>query len=299
MLLIRSVSRNARLRALDIPSNPTLGVGARVPGPPGRKPLFAFGQYRWGGRGWRNRMPPKFPAVGTILDDSFTFCRVLYESVRDERSGYGWNTDYPLSDINFMTRFSQLTTARIPRDGDGVPDHVVVSLLDDTIYRYPYVFMSDVGTMGLNPFEADRLRDYLLKGGILYVDDFWGDLAWEHWEREIGKVLPPDEYPIVDIPMDHEILQTFFTIRKVPQIPSIHHWRRSGGTTTSERGWETRDVHFRGISDHKGRLMVIMTHNTDIADGWEREGEEYEYFYRFSIYSYPVGVNIAIYAMTH
>ena len=261
---------------------------------------LALGQDRWDwGWGRRNRMPPKFADPNAPSDGLFTFCRVFFESIRGEPSGQGWSTDYPYSDINFMTRFSQLTSAQIRQDGDGAPDHVVVSLLEDTIYDYPFIFMSDVGTLGLSPIEAARLRDYLLRGGILYVDDFWGDLAWEHWKEEIGRVLPPEEYPIVDVPLDHEIFHTFFTVREIPQIPSIQHWRRSGGSETSERGWETREPHFRGIFDKRARLMVIMTHNTDIADGWEREGEEDEYFYAFSVKSYPLGVNIAIYAMTH
>jgi len=115
----------------------------------------------------------------------------------------------------------------------------------------------------------------------------------------MAKVLPPDHYPMVDVPLDHPIFKSFFTVKEIPQIPSIQFWRRSGGTGTSERGWETEEPHFRGIFDDQGRLMVIMTHNTDIADGWERESEDDEYFYRFSLRAYPVGVNIAIYAMTH
>lgn len=256
----------------------------------------AIAQY---GGGWRNRVAPRFAEPNAPSNGSFTFCRILYESVRDEASGSGWSTDYPYSDINFMTRFSQLTKAEIRRDGDGMPEHVVVTLLDDTIYDYPFVFMSDVGTVGFTPIEVERLRDYLSKGGILYVDDFWGEAAWEHWKHQIGIVLPHDDYPIVDIPSDHTIFRTFFTIREIPQIPSIRHWRRSGRRSTSERGRETAAPHFRGIFDANGRLMVIMTHNTDIADGWEREADWDEYFYRFSVKAYPVGVNIAIYAMTH
>jgi hypothetical protein len=253
----------------------------------------------WGWGGWWNRVPPKFPDAEDLQRRDFSFCRILYQSVRDEPLGHGWNTDYPNSDINFMTRFSQLTTAQISRDSDGLPNHVVVTLYDDALFHYPLIFMSDVGTAGFTELEVQRLREYLLRGGILYVDDFWGMRAWKHWAGEIGKVLPPDDYPIVDIPMDHPVFRTFFTIRELPQIPSIQYWRRSGGAGTSERGWESEEPHFRGIFDATGRLMVIMTHNTDIADGWEREGEDEEFFYRFSIKAYPVGINIAIYAMTH
>jgi len=175
----------------------------------------------------------------------------------------------------------------------------VVTLDDDAIFNYPFIFMSDVGTAGFTLSQAERLRQYLLRGGTLYVDDFWGIRAFEHWKHETAQILPPDRYPIVDVPLDHTIFRTFFTIKEVPQIPSIQFWRRSGGTSTSERGLETNEPHFRGIFDEKNRLMVIMTHNTDIADGWEREAEDDEFFYRFSIRAYPLGVNIAIYAMTH
>ena len=179
------------------------------------------------GRGWWNRVPPRFAEPNTPSNDLFSFCRILYESVRREPSGDGWDTDYPYSDINFMTRFSQLTTAKIRRDGDGMPEHVVVTLFDDTIFEYPFVFMSDVGTVGFSPMEVERLQDYLFRGCVLYVDDFWGERAWAHWKHEIGKVLPPDDYPIVDVPLDHVIFRTFYTIREISQIPSIHYWRRS------------------------------------------------------------------------
>ena len=264
---------------------------------------LGFAQQQWqqnrGWRGWWNRVPPKFPTEEDLRERAFSFCRVLYESVRDEPLGHGWNTDYPDSDINFMVRFSELTSARINRDAEGMPNHVVVTLDDDAVFNYPFIFMSDVGTAGFTPSQAERLRQYLLRGGTLYVDDFWGIRAFEHWKREMGQVLPADKYPIVDVPLDHPIFRSFFTIKKIPQIPSIQFWRRSGGTSTSERGFETDEPHFRGIFDEKGRLMVIMTHNTDIADGWEREAEDDEFFYRFSIRAYPLGVNIAIYAMTH
>jgi hypothetical protein len=116
--------------------------------------------------------------------------------------------------------------------------------------------------------------------------------------EEMGGSFRPTAIPIVDIPFDRPIFQTFFTVRQVPQVPSIQFWRRSGVRRHVERGSESEDVTSAGI-DERGRLMVIMTHNTDIADGWEREGEDEEFFYRFSIRAYPLGVNIAIYAMTH
>ena len=98
--------------------------------------------------------------------------------------------------------------------------------------------------------------------------------------------------------MNHPIHKTMFEVTEIPQIPSIQHWRRSGGTT-SERGFRTDDVHFRAIEDERGRILVLMSHNTDIADGWEREGEDYEFFYRFSVDAYELGINIVVHAMSH
>jgi hypothetical protein len=249
--------------------------------------------------GWgRYRMPPKPPAE-TIEHRDFTFSRILYTSDRREQGGQGWYTDYPTADRNLMIRLSELTTTQVAFDPREDPDHVVLRLSDDRLFDYPFIFMSDVGTLNLSEPEVRRLRQYLLKGGFLWVDDFWGPYAWDQWVGEISKVLSPAEYPIADIPIEHPIHRGMFEVTEIPQIPSIQHWRRSGGATTSERDYLSADVHFRGITDEAGRLLVLMSHNTDIADGWEREGEDYEFFYRFSINAYALGINIVVHAMTH
>ena len=251
-----------------------------------------FAQY-----GWR-RMPPKFPDDHPSHRD-FTFSRVLYQSDRREPGGQGWHTDYPTADQNLMVRLSELTTTSVGFDRRHVPDHVVVPLDDPRVFNYPFLFMSDVGTLSLSDHEAARLREYLLKGGFLWVDDFWGPHAWDQWIGELSKALPPGDYPVVDIPMNHPIHKTMFEVTEIPQIPSIQHWRRSGGATTSERGYRSADVHFRAITDAHNRILVLMSHNTDIADGWEREGEDYEFFYRFSVDAYELGINIVVHVMSH
>jgi hypothetical protein len=160
------------------------------------------------------------------------------------------------------------------------------------------LFMEDVGTIGIDETEVASLRAYLQKGGFLWVDDFWGERAWSQWEYEIHRVLPRGPYKIIDISKDHPILRSVYHLEEVPQVPSIRHFRVS--RDTSEFGAATAQVHFRGIEDETGRLIVIMTHNTDIADTWEREGEEpREYFERFSPRGYALGVNVVLYAMTH
>ena len=160
------------------------------------------------------------------------------------------------------------------RDGEGHPNHFVVRLTDDALFNCPLTVASDVGSLGFRPEEIGRLRTYLLKGGFLWVDDFWGTLAWQQWSTEIAKVLPASKHPIVDVPIDDPMLRSMFEMTSVPQITNIQFWRGVGGLSTSERGSDSLDVHLRAIRDQKGRVMVLMTHNTDIADSWEREGED-------------------------
>jgi hypothetical protein len=241
--------------------------------------------------------PPRFPTADSF-DGSFNFCRGWYDNDRREPGGMGWWTDYPDADINFSIRLSELTKTHISKQSDGEPNHLVVRLTDDALFSCPWIEMEDVGVMRLSDDEVKRLREYLLKGGFLYVDDFWGEWAWEQWVEEISRVLDPKKYPIFDIPMSHPLFRTMFVVQKLPQIPSINHWMRSGGGT-SERGEESAIPDIRGIADEHGRLMVVMTHDTDISDAWEREGEDPRYFYQFSPDGYAVGINVVIYALTH
>lgn len=241
---------------------------------------------------------PRFPPA-MRTDRAFSFCRLLYTSVRREPSGGGWRTDYPYGEINLMIRLSELTKTPVPFEGERQPTHYVVRLTNEALFECPFTMASDVGTIGLSAAEAEQLRLYLLKGGFLWVDDFWGTRAWEQWTRELAKVLPPAEYPIEDVPLDDPIFSSQFVVTEVPQITNIGFWRRTGGRETSERGADSREAHFRAIRDHRGRIMVAMTHNTDVADSWEREGEDPGFFYQFSPHGYALGINVLLYAMTH
>jgi hypothetical protein len=244
--------------------------------------------------GYYGSTPPRF-AKATSFQGSFTFCRVMFGSNRREKRG--WETDYPGADINFSIRLAELTKTRVARQPTGTdPEYVVVRLTDDALFRCPFVLLEDAGTMALNAEEVENFRDYLVKGGFAFVSDYWGELAGEQFDDEIGRVLPRAEYPIVDLPIDHPVWHTQFDVKEVPQMPSIQSWRRSGGNT--DRG-VTDPPDARAIADARGRLMVVMVHNSDIPDGWEREGEDPEYFYRFSPDAYAVGINVLLYSITH
>jgi hypothetical protein len=257
----------------------------------------AMAQEPWyRGYGYGNRgVPPRFPKADSY-DGAFNFCRGMFTSYRRESSGSGWSTDYPDADVNFSIRFAELTKTRVSKLPTGDPNHLVVPLNDDWIYNCPYIHMEDVGTLRFSDEEVARVRSYLLKGGFIWVDDSWGPWAIQSWEEQISRVLP--EFPIRDIALNHMIYRSMFQLGKLPQIPAISHWRRSGGGT-SERGYDSAVPVMRGITDNDGHLMVLMTHNTDISDAWEREGEDPEYFYSFSPDGYALGLNIVLYAMTH
>jgi hypothetical protein len=255
----------------------------------------AAAQDFWGQR--FRRAPPRFPDAKSF-DGSFNFCRLYYTQVRRMFSGQGWSTDYPDADVNFSIRLSELTRTRVSRQRGGEPNHLVVPATDEALFKCPFILMEDAGSLEFSDDEVVRLREYLLKGGFIWVDDFWGDKAWEEWISQLSRVLDPKEYPVVDLDTSHPIFRTHFNVPRMPQIPAISQWRRMGGGT-SELGEESAIVNVRGISDRKGRLMMLMTHNTDIADAWEREGEDPQFFYQFSPDGYAVGINVLMYAMTH
>ena len=254
-----------------------------------------FGR-RFGGFGSR-RYLPKY-ARPDSFGRGFNFCRAVYTSVRREPGGQGWSTDYPDAELNFSIRLSELTKTRVSKDSRGNPEHLVVRLTEDALYQCPYLHMEDVGTASLTDAEVLGLRAFLLKGGFLWVDDYWGSSAWQSWLSQLARVLPHSEYPVKEVPMDHPIFNTMFEVTELPQIPSIQFWRRSGGRT-SERGSDSETPTIRGVSDRHGNLMVVMTHNTDISDAWEREGEDPRFFYKFSPDGYAVGINVILYALTH
>lgn len=235
-------------------------------------------------------------ASAHAFDGSFNFCRIMFSGGGDGDGG-GWGVDYPRADVNLSIRLAELTKTEVSMDGAGEPNHLVLQITDDELFQCPFVMMTEVGAADFTEEEAERLRTYLLKGGFLWADDFWGSYAWQVWLREIAKVLPPSEYPVVDLGNDHPLLRMHFPVPGLPQIPSIGHWSWSGGT--SERGADSAEPHLRGIADRHGRLMVLITHNTDIGDSWEREADDPDYFYRFSVDGYALGINVLMYAMTH
>jgi hypothetical protein len=243
-----------------------------------------------GGFGVRRPRPDTF-------NGAFTFCRL---AVRADPYGDGgsWNVDYPRADVNLSTRLSELTRTRVNLDAAGRPNHVVLLATDPELFQCPLIVLTNPGRAYLSETDAAALRLYLQKGGFLWSDDSWGSYAWDHWVRELRKVLPATtDYPLIDLQIDHPIFRTLFEAKRIPQIPNIGFYHGNGGT--SERGRDSAVPRVGAILDPNRRIVVLLTHNTDFGDAYERESEDPEFFYKFSVEGYAIGINILLYAMTH
>ncbi len=236
-------------------------------------------------------------ATTESFDGGFQFCRLAFRGMRGGPGG-SWSVDFPRADVNLSIRLSELTRTTVSFDEHDEPKHLVVRATDAALFQCPFVMATEVGAAYFDEAESAALRDYLVKGGFLWADDFWGNYAWEVWASQLHRILPPSEYTIVDLPPAHPLFRAQFEVTRVPQIPSINFWGGRGGGT-SERGAESAVPHARAIMDRHGRIMVFITHNTDIGDSWEREGDDPDYFYTFSVDGYAFGINAVLYALTH
>ena len=225
--------------------------------------------------------------------DVFTFARIRYDSDNNSRRGRHWSNDFPDCDWNFSARLQELTSLEVDPDGR------VIRLTDDELFDFPFIYMSNVGRMSLSRDEEDALRRYLLNGGFLMADDFWAPQSWRHVRSQMQRIFP-DREPR-ELPPDHKIFHMVYDLQGTIQVPSIFAWER-GDTFEYWHGDPEGDEgpHFWGYFDDDGHLMALFCHNNDIGDGWEREGENKEYFRQYSErVSYPLGINIITYVMTH
>jgi len=212
----------------------------------------------------------------------FYFTRGVYSSPWRWNS---WAIDFPKADRQFMAAVNTLV------DMNASERENAVRLDDPELRRFPFLYMLEIEGMSLTPPEVEGLRDYLLAGGFLVVDDFWGAYAFANLEQEMRRVLP--EHSIVEIPSDHPIFNMVYRIDEVIQVPAIGNYY--GGRTWERDGYE---AFVRGIFDHKGRVMVVINGNTDLGDAWEWF-ERPEYPLQFSSFAVQMGVNFIIYSMSH
>ena len=245
----------------------------------------------------RNLPSPSARGLAThdSFDGAFQFCRIQFRQASNG-DGFGWDVDYPRADQNLSIRLSELTKTPVSFDHNNEPNHLLLRLDQKELFRCPFIMMTEVGSIYLDDDEVSNLRTYLLKGGFLWADDFWGSYAWAIWETQIRKVFPSNAYPIVDLPLTHPIFHQVLNVDHVPQIPGFGG---GGNGPTSERGADSAVPHVRAILDAKGRVMVLITFNTDFGDAYEREDQDPGYFNRFSVIGYAFGINALVYSMVH
>ena len=275
------------LLSLALPSPADAQIPGRTRGRDGGVRIWASTEGRYG-----RPIHPGLPEVRR----GFTFCRLWYDATRRMESGLGWSTDYPAADGNFLARLEELTPIVISRWENGDPGIAGLRATDPLLMECPFLFMTDPGSVDFSDEEIEGLREYLMRGGFLWADDLWGNYAWANFSRQITRILP--EYSFEDLTPEHPLFSVLYAVPEIPQIPSWQAWSRSGGQT-SEFGAETATPHVRAIFDKDGRLLVLSTSNTDIGDGFEREGDRPEFFYLFSPKAYGLAINIMVWAMSH
>jgi len=225
-----------------------------------------------------------------FAQESFSFARVRWSGEAGRRGSSRWATDFPDADLALAARLSEWTSLRVGEGG------TVVSLTDESLTDHAMLYLSEPGMLRLSPAEIAGLRKYLESGGFLMADDFWGESEWKNLRSQLQRVLPDSEF--VDLPLGHQIFQQPFRLNLRPQVCSIAHAmaaRESGITWERSDG---KDVHYWGITDDSGRLMAVLCHNTDLADGWERAGDDAWYAQEFSEKrAFPMAMNIIVAAV--
>jgi hypothetical protein len=251
---------------------------------------------------------PNWTNAPGFEDEAFTFTRLIFQSdpaPRPGRRGFrwlGWWVDYPDADLNLSYRLQQLTSVKTD------PDARVIKLTDPELTDFPMLYIEHAGYMRLSDEEVSALRKYLTNGGVLLVNDFWGIDEWNGFAAEISRVLPGKSW--TNLTTDHPVFNFVYDLRRPMQqlqVPTIQFWNQdhdpkvpSSPLQTIFRGEGSDEMHVRALFDDKQRMMVLAIHNSDVSDGWEREGENETYFNQFSEkIAYPLGINIVFYLMTH
>lgn len=242
----------------------------------------------------QRRRPPSDPQATGASFGEFTFVRTIYESPTRGygRRGYGygggtWTTDYPEADNNFIVGLREWAGTNLKI----APRPQALEILDDRIFDYPILYVVEPGFMELSNEQAARLREYIMRGGFIFLDDFWGEYEWQNLQEQFQKIVP--EYEIKDLPLSHPIFHSYLDVEEVVQVPNVYNAQRG---ITSEKGGVV--PHYMGIENKNGRLVAFIARNCDLGDAWEWINDP-AYPVKYGLPAYKVGINVVIYAMSH
>ncbi|MGE0127044.1 MAG: DUF4159 domain-containing protein [Blastocatellales bacterium] len=215
----------------------------------------------------------------------FTFARLEYGSV-----GWrgGWMTDYPKADEQFIMGLRNWCQSSLAISDDPAS----CAPGDKDLFKYPFIYVVEPGYMELSTEDAANLREYLLRGGFMMLDDFWGEYEWRNVREQMRKVFP--EYSIQELPLDHPIFHCYFDIDEAVQVPNVRNIIYRG--RTDEKGGYV--PHYDAIVDDTGRVMVFIARNSDNGDAWEWIDDP-RYPLKYGLAAYKLGMNLIVYAMTH
>ena len=214
----------------------------------------------------------------------FTFARLVHASAMPG-DWPRWQADWPHAERHFGAGLDRLTAIDVAGEG------VLIEMDDETLFDYPWLYAVEVGAWSLAPAQTARLREYLLRGGFLMIDDFHGTLEWRGFEATMRRVFPDRE--LVDLGSDAEPFHVLYDLSEREQIPGIR-------ALMSGRTWEKGGRHpvWRAVLDDAGRVMVMVNHNQDLGDAWEH-ADDVRYPEALTAQAYRLGVNYVVYAMTH
>ncbi|HLJ49209.1 MAG TPA: DUF4159 domain-containing protein [Bryobacteraceae bacterium] len=245
----------------------------------------------------RDDVRPTFPANG-----EFHFIRLEYTDLPQfhrrwgfaSRGGRGegwWMVDWPDADDHFSLGIQRLT-----RIDTAEPRHL--RLTDDKLFDYPWIYATQTGWWGLSEAEIARLREYLLRGGFLVVDDFWGPEQWEIFRETMDRVLP--NHPITEIALSDSVMHVLYNIgeKDLTFIPGTRHLRMGAGGNVVVQQPPGTSPAWRSLADDRNRMVVAVNFNTDVGDAWEY-ADSPEYPEAMTALAYRYGINYIIYAMTH
>lgn len=232
--------------------------------------------------------PVPFPADGGEKTE-WIFARLRYDSFRQGAGMWGvrgrWTTDYPKAERHLVQGLRRLSRLHVRSVEE------VVDLDTDKIFDYPWIYGVEVGHWDLTDAQAAKLREYLLRGGFLMVDDFHGSFEWEVFMRSLNRVFP--DRPVVDIPDKDPIFHNVFDLDNRTQIPGIVMFYT--GQTYEQDGVKEK---WGGVYDGQGRIMVAICHNMDLGDAWEH-ADMPEYPERYTSMAYRITLNYILYSMSH
>lgn len=250
-----------------------------------QRPFDDFSNFR------QRRRSPQIQADTGPSFGEYTFVRTIYDSpYRGRRGYYGagtWTTDYPEADNNFIVGLREWAGTNLKI----APRPEQLEILDDRVFDYPILYAVEPGFMELSTEQAGRLREYIMRGGFIFWDDFWGEAEWDNVQEQIHKIDP--EFEIQDLPLSHPIFHSYLDVEEVVQVPNIYNAQRG---VTSEKGGIV--PHYMGVVNKKGRVVGFISRNCDMGDAWEWINDP-SYPVKYGLPAYKVGINVVIYAMSH